>query len=99
MCGFWQATKLKNSLRHHVNLQFWQQIAQLSSELLNYHLVRAQAIAATSPQARPGQSLASKDNGPACDDDEFLDPVTGDMIVDPVIGSDGCTYDRCCPSP
>ncbi len=29
------------------------------------------------------------------DDDEFLDPVTGEVIVDPVIASDGNTYDRC----
>ena len=28
-------------------------------------------------------------------DDEFLDPVTRDLIVDPVVGSDGNTYDRC----
>ena len=28
------------------------------------------------------------------DDDEFLDPITYDIIVDPVIGNDGCTYNR-----
>ena len=28
-------------------------------------------------------------------DDEFLDPVTRELIVDPVVGSDGNTYDRC----
>ena len=26
--------------------------------------------------------------------EEFLDPVTYDIIVDPVVGNDGCTYDR-----
>ena len=26
--------------------------------------------------------------------DEFLDPVTWDLIIDPVVGSDGRTYDR-----
>ena len=28
------------------------------------------------------------------DEDEFIDSITGDIIVDPVIGSNGCTYDR-----
>ncbi len=32
----------------------------------------------------------------AFDEDEFLDPVTRDVIVDPVVASDGNTYDRCC---
>ncbi len=31
----------------------------------------------------------------AFDEDEFLDPVTRDVIVDPVVASDGNTYDRC----
>ena len=57
----------------------------------------AAAAAAASSQARP---LASIDNNSiADDDDEFLDPITGDVIVDPVVGSDGCTYDRCYQSP
>ena len=80
-------------LRHHINLQSW-----LSRYLLTNTAIRAQAAAATSSQARPGPPLASNDNGSALDGDEFLDPVTGALIVDPVIGSDGCTYDRCCPS-
>ncbi len=40
--------------------------------------------------ATPGRATSSD----AADDDEFLDPVTFDIIVDPVIGSNGCTYDR-----
>ena len=28
------------------------------------------------------------------DEDEFLDSVTAKIIVDPVVGSNGCTYDR-----
>jgi len=30
------------------------------------------------------------------DNGEFEDPITGEVIVDPVVASDGCTYDRCC---
>ncbi len=30
----------------------------------------------------------------AADEDEFLDPITYDVIMDPVIGSNGSTYDR-----
>ena len=31
----------------------------------------------------------------AFDEDEFLDPVTRDVIIDPIVASDGNTYDRC----
>ena len=31
----------------------------------------------------------------AAEDDEFLDPITCELIIDPVVCSDGRTYDRC----
>lgn len=43
------------------------------------------------PQELPS---SSQSRGDAVDEDEFLDPITFDIINDPVFGSDGCTYDR-----
>jgi len=40
--------------------------------------------------------LSSDDTEPADYINDFLDPLTGRMIVDPVIASNGFTYDRCC---
>lgn len=44
--------------------------------------------------ATTSSATTSSANGVG-DDEEFLDPVTWEVIVDPVVGSDGKTYDRC----
>ena len=49
------------------------------------------------PQHTPPQQVLSSwqdTTDAAADADEFLDPITFDIIVDPVFGSNGCTYDR-----
>ena len=38
--------------------------------------------------------MATTNTDADVDDDEFLDPITFDVIVDPEIGNDGCTCDR-----
>ena len=63
-------------------------------QTLTIESVPAQVDAAVGSKARP----ATNDVEPVDDeDDEFLDPITKEVIVDPVIGSDGITYDRCAP--
>ncbi len=42
---------------------------------------------------------AANNGEPVDEDDEFLDPITKEVIVDPVVGSDGITYDRCAACP
>ena len=52
-----------------------------------------------SPCAAQASSIRQRrncHNQSADDSDEFQDPITGEVIIDPVVGSDGCTYDRCC---
>lgn len=41
----------------------------------------------------PGVTPASDDG--ESDEEQFVDPVTGNLMVDPVLCSDGQTYDRC----
>jgi len=39
---------------------------------------------------------AKRGKNPVDDSDEFEDPITRQVIVGPVVASDGCTHDRCC---
>ena len=54
--------------------------------------------ALTSQQPEPpspeAPSTVSESADDAADEDEFLDPIMREVIVDPVVGNDGCTYDR-----
>ena len=60
----------------------------------NRHASAAQTAAASSPAALlvplPSAVTESADG-----DGEFQDPITGELIIDPVVASDGVTYDRC----
>ena len=40
-------------------------------------------------------SSSYDDDGSGDEDHEFLDPVTRALFIDPVVASDGNTYDRC----
>ena len=60
-------------------------------------------LAIASAQERPASSSDKPDGAAgqgataeaASDDSEFLDPITCELVVDPVVLSDGRTYDRC----
>ena len=43
----------------------------------------------------PGLQTTTDAGAASEDNDEFLDTMNGELIVDPVIGSDGNNYDRC----
>ena len=56
--------------------------------------VQATPALGSCPAPKP---TPAPDNGESVDDDdddEFLDPIMKEVIVDPVVGSDGITYDR-----
>ena len=54
----------------------------------------AQAVLTLTSKELPSAAPGSKSD-PAPEDDEFLDPISWELIVDPVVCSDGRTYDRC----
>ena len=50
--------------------------------------------ALTSSPVPNGSSTSAMGGDADAGDSEFADPITREVIVDPVVGSDGLTYDR-----
>ncbi len=88
---------LLNTCRAHPASTQQQQTAAPEADALQTLIIEsvpAQVAAAASAYPVPAATPAT-DNVEDNDDEEFLDPVTKEVIIDPVVGSDGITYDRC----